>query len=135
MLTHPLHVQVGEAAISQSRFLNRREDRNWTEGEEWYALALAALTELTSAIVAEMVIVTGLPVAFYNDKAQVRDRLLGKHKVQREGRRAQLLKVTDCRVIPQPFGALLSATLDNRGRIAGTTLATGVIDVGGKPPR
>lgn len=135
VLTHPQHIQVGEAAISQSRFLNRREDRHWIEGEEWYALALAALTELTSATVAEVVIVTGLPVAFYNDKAQVRDRLLGVHKVQREGRRAQLLKVTDCRVIPQPFGALLSATLDNRGRIADKKLAmgaVGVVDVGGK---
>lgn len=135
VLVHPQHIQVGKAAISQSRFLNRREDRHWIEGEEWYALALAAFTELTSATVAEMVIVAGLPVAFYSDKAQVRDHLLGAHKVQREGRRAQLLKVTDCRVIPQPFGALLSATLDNRGRIADTTLATGavgVIDVGGK---
>jgi len=135
VLTHPVNAMVGEEAIAQSRFLNRREDRGWVESDEWYTLALAALTELTNATVAELTIVTGLPVAFYNDKAVVRDRLLGEHKVQREGRRAQTLKVTDCRVIPQPFGCLLSACLDNRGRIADSNLATGavgVVDVGGK---
>ena len=135
VLTHPVNAMVGEEAIAQSRFLNRREDRGWVESDEWHTLALAALTELTSATVAELVIVTGLPVAFYSDKAVVRDRLLGEHKVQREGRRAQTLKVKECRVIPQPFGCLLSACLDNRGRIADSHLAAGavgVIDVGGK---
>jgi len=135
VLIHPVNAMVGEEAIAQSRFLNRREDRGWIEGDEWYSLALASLTELTSATVAELVIVTGLPVTFYADKAIVRDSLLGRHKVQREGRCAQSLRVTDCRVIPQPFGALLSATLDDRGRIVDQALATGsvgVIDVGGK---
>jgi plasmid segregation protein ParM len=135
VLTHPVNAMVGEEAIAQSRFLNRREDRGWVESDEWYTLALAALTELTNATVAELAIVTGLPVAFYNDKTVVRDRLLGEHKVQREGRRAQTLKVTDCRVIPQPFGCLLSTCLDNRGRIVDSNLATGavgVVDVGGK---
>ena len=135
VLTHPSHVQVGEGAIAQSRFLNRREDRRWTESDEWYSLALASLTELTTATRADLRIVTGLPVAFYSDKAQVRDRLLGEHRVQREGRRAQVLRVSDCRVIPQPFGALLAATLDNRGRITDNGLASGavgVIDCGGK---
>ena len=135
VLSQPTNAMVGEGAIAQSRFLNRREDRAWVESDEWYTLALAALTELTSATVAELVIVTGLPVAFYSDKTAVRDRLLGEHKVQQEGRRAQTLRVMGCRVIPQPFGCLLSVCLDNRGRIADNDLATGavgVIDVGGK---
>ncbi|HIQ01893.1 MAG TPA: ParM/StbA family protein [Anaerolineales bacterium] len=135
ILTHPDHVQVGEGAVTQSRFLRRREDRHWVESAEWYALALAAFTELTVAKMVELRIVTGLPVAFYGDRQVVRDRLLGSHRVQREGRHAQTLKVVDCRVIPQPFGALLAACLDDRGRIADRDLATGamgVIDVGGK---
>jgi plasmid segregation protein ParM len=135
ILTQPMSAMIGKEAIAQSRFLNRREDRGWVESDEWYALALASLTKLTSATGADLVIVTGLPVTFYADKAVVRDRLLGEHKVQREGHRAQSLRVSDCRVIPQPFGALLSATLDDRGRIADQVLATsavGVIDVGGK---
>ena len=134
VLTAPDHVQVGEEAISQSRFLNRREDRRWIESDEWYALAMAALTELTRGSV-ELCVVTGLPIAFYSDKVLVRDRLLGEHRAQREGRRAQTFRVTDCRVIPQPFGALLAETLDNRGRIVDQALATGAVgvaDIGGK---
>jgi PRTRC genetic system protein D len=135
ILTEPAHVSIGEGAVNQSRFLKRREDRAWIESEEYYHLALAALTELTKATGAELRIVTGLPVAFYNDKAVLRDILLGEHRATREGRRGQLFKVTDCRVIPQPFGALLAEALDNRGNVADKELATGnvgVIDVGGK---
>ena len=135
ILVHPAHFQVGEGAVQQSRFLHRREDRHWIESDEWYSLFLAALTELTQANRVELQLVTGLPVAFYGDRQAVRDRLLGDHRVQREGRHAQTLQVVGCRVIPQPFGALLAATLDDRGRIVDQDLATGavgVIDVGGK---
>lgn len=135
ILTEPAHVLVGAGAVVQSRHLLRREDRGWTESDEWYCLALAAITDLTTATVAELRIVTGLPVAFYADKDKVRDRLFGEHRAQREGRRAQTFKVTDCRVIPQPFGALLAAALDDKGRITDQAMATGavgVIDVGGK---
>ncbi len=135
ILTSPAHVLIGQEAVLQSRFVNRREDRSWVESDEYYYLALAALTELTKATVAELCIVTGLPVAFYNDKAVLREVLMGEHRVTREGRRAQVFKVTDCRVIPQPFGALLAAALDDRGHIADKALAmgnVGVVDVGGK---
>lgn len=135
ILTQPDHVQVGEGAVRQSRFLHRREDRHWVESPEWYALFLAAVTELTTATATELRIVTGLPVAFYTDRQVVRDRLLGEHRVQREERHAQRITVSDCRVIPQPFGALLASTLDDKGRIVNQTLATGVvgvIDIGGK---
>lgn len=135
ILNEPARVQVGEDAVRQSRFINRREDRSWIESDEYYHLALAALTEVTKATVAELRIVTGLPVAFYNDQAILRDLLLGEHRATREGRRAQVFRVTDCRVIPQPFGALLAEALDDRGNVADMDLATGdvgVIDVGGK---
>jgi PRTRC genetic system protein D len=135
VLIAPHHVQVGAGAVSQSRFVNRREDRSWIESDEWADLALAALTELTAAKGVELMIVTGLPVAFFEDRAALRDRLLGEHRVQREGRHAQALQVTGCHVIPQPFGALLATSLDDRGRIVDRELATGavgVIDVGGK---
>ena len=135
ILIQPHHVQIGAGAVKQSRFLHRREDRRWIESDDWYNLAMAALTGLTSAKAAELHVVTGLPVAFYDDKQVVRDRLLGRHQTQREGTHAQTLTITDCRVIPQPFGALLAATLDDRGRIADATLAggtVGIIDIGGK---
>jgi hypothetical protein len=126
---------VGHRAVEQSRFVNRREDRAWIESDEYYQLILAAFTELTKATLVDLVVVTGLPVAFYSDKATLRDRFLGEHRATREGRRSQVFRVTDCRVIPQPFGSLLAAALDDRGRIADNELATGavgVIDVGGK---
>jgi len=135
ILARPGRVLVGEGAMTQSRFVNRREDRAWIESAEYYHLFLAALTELSTATAADLLLVTGLPVAFYSDKATLRGRLVGVHKVAREGRHAQSFKVSECRVIPQPFGALLAAALDDRGRIADHALATGavgVIDIGGK---
>ncbi|HUM37871.1 MAG TPA: ParM/StbA family protein, partial [Anaerolineae bacterium] len=135
VLTAPENVLIGAEAVAQSRFLARREDRRWIESAEYYALFLAALTELTSATVADVSLVTGLPVAFYDDRERLAGRLAGEHKVQREGRRSQLLRVTQVRVIPQPFGSLLALVLDERGGIADVRLAksaVGVIDVGGK---
>lgn len=61
VLVEPARVQVGEDAVRQSRFVHRREDRSWIESEEYYHLALAALTELTTATVVELRVVTGLP--------------------------------------------------------------------------
>jgi plasmid segregation protein ParM len=135
ILTEPQHVTVGAGAVEQSRFLHRREDRHWIESDEWHALALAAMTELTPAHWAELRIVTGLPVAYFDDRQAVRDRLLGEHRTQREGRGGQTFKVVDCRVIPQPFGALLAACLDDKGAVSDNDLATGrvgIIDAGGK---
>lgn len=127
---------VGQGAVEQSRFVNRREDRSWIESDEYYHLAMAAFTELTTATSIELLVVTGLPVAYYQvDRDRLHDLFLGEHRAGRPGRRQQVFRVTDCRVIPQPFGALLALALDDRGRIADQGLATGavgIIDVGGK---
>jgi plasmid segregation protein ParM len=96
---------------------------------------LAAFSELTTASRTDLVVVTGLPVAFYSDKEMLRDRFLGEHRVVREGRRTQVFRVSRVRVIPQPFGSLLSVALDDKGTVADLDLSTGrvgVIDVGGK---
>lgn len=135
ILTSPVNVQIGEGAVRQSRFVNRREDRSWIESDEYYHLALAALTELSEGTYVELCLVTGLPVSFYGDKAVLRNLLMGEHRVAREGRRAQVFNVTDCRVIPQPFGCLLAEALDDKGNVVDHDLATGnigVVDVGGK---
>jgi plasmid segregation protein ParM len=135
ILTAPDHVLIGDEAVQQSRFLNRREDRHWITSPEWRALFLAALTELTPGTSVDIEVVTGLPVAFYSDKDQVQQHVRGEHRVQREGRRTQLLRVTNARVIPQPFGSLLAAVLDDRGHIHRPDLAqaaVGLIDIGGK---
>jgi len=126
---------IGEGAIEQSRFIGRREDRNWINSDEYYRLMLAAFTELTAGTVVDLTVVTGLPIAFYSDKEDLKKRLLGEHQATRKGRRAQRFRVANARVIPQPFGALLSIALDDRGRMVDTALATGsvgIVDVGGK---
>ena len=127
---------IGEGAVAQSRFVDRREDRGWIASSAYRRLMLAGFTELTAATWCELVVVTGLPVAFYSaDKDALRDRFLGHHRVAREGRRAQTFQVSECRVIPQPFGTLLAEALNDHGKIVNHDLATGavgVIDVGGK---
>lgn len=135
ILTSPAHVLVGEQAVIQSRFLNRREDRSWIESDDYYHLALAALTEITAATLVDFRIVTGLPIAFYSDKGALRNVLLSEHRAQREDRKAQVFRVKAIRVIPQPFGCLLSEGLDDRGNVVNTDLISGnvgIIDVGGK---
>jgi plasmid segregation protein ParM len=126
---------VGEGAVAQSRFVDRREDRGWIGSDAYRRLIIAGFTELTTATSCDLLVVTGLPVAFYSDKDALRERFLGQHRVIREGRRAQLFRVTECRVIPQPFGALLAEALNNQGKIVNQNLAAGavgVIDIGGK---
>lgn len=127
-------VLVGAGAVEQSRFVSRREDRAWIESDEYRALFLAALGELSPATAVGLVVVTGLPVAFYDDRDRLALVLNGEHKAARPDRRSQSFHVADCRVVPQPFGALLAAALDDRGRIVEHDLAgrVGVIDVGGK---
>jgi plasmid segregation protein ParM len=135
ILEAPHNVSVGQEAVTQSRFLQRREDRGWIESTEWYALFLAALTELTTASRVDVGLVTGLPVAFYGDKPKVQAVLLGEHVVKREDRGTQRFVVNSARVVPQPFGALLCECLDKRGIITDHDIANGqvgVIDVGGK---
>jgi len=131
----PSNTLVGDEAIVHSRFIQRREDRSWIESDEYYMLFLAALTELEAGLWTSVRIVTGLPVAFYSDRNKLRDRLMGEHKAQRKGKAVQTFVVSECRVIPQPFGTLLAAALDDFAIIGGTDFAksmVGIIDIGGK---
>lgn len=127
---------IGEGAVLQSRFANRREDRDWIESDEYRYLLAAAFSELTTASRVDLQVVTGLPIRYYVDRAKLQEILTSQiHKVIRDDRHAQQFNVTDCRVIPQPFGTVLSMALDNRGRILDNALATGnvgIIDIGGK---
>jgi len=125
---------VGESAVQLSRFVTRHEDRQWIQSEEYLILALAAISQLTTAHGPTVQMVTGLPIAYFDDKAAVAARLVGEHRIQRVERSAQTIKITDVRVVPQPFGALLNEALDNRGSLADATYTgnVGVIDVGGK---
>lgn len=134
-LMEPEHVLVGEEAVLQSRFLNRREDRGFTASAEWYNLFLAALSEITTGS-PEALVVTGLPVAFFQgDKENVKARLTTPHTFRREGRQRQTVTVSKAVVVPEPFGTLFDVLWDDQGKVVAQDIATGsigVIDVGGK---
>lgn len=127
---------VGDAAVTHSRFLHRREDPGWFRSADYRRLLLAGLAQLTAGTAVRLQVVTGLPVATYEQgKDEVRALFLGSHRVELEGRPPQRLEVTACRVIPQPFGTVLSLALSDAGRIWDRALAegpVGVIDIGGK---
>jgi plasmid segregation protein ParM len=136
VLESPDYVLVGAAAVRKSRHAPRWEDRDWIKTDEYYHLFLAALTEITKATSADMWIVTGLPIAFYSDKDILREIMIGEHRPERKDRGwAQIFRVKDVRVIPQPFGCLLSEAINNSGVVANANLLNGevgIIDVGGK---
>ena len=126
---------VGNAALLSSRFATRREDRDWINSMHYRVLFAATLTGLTAAKYARLQVVTGLPVTYLSDRADLVERLRSAWRVRRDGRHWQTVDVTAVAVLPQPFGALLDVALDANGKIADATVATGrigVIDIGGK---
>lgn len=127
---------VGEAAIRQSRFLSRKEDRGWITSTEYYHMMCAGFSEMSSASRVDLDVVTGLPIAFYErDKDQLRSVFLGEHRFCREGRSAQVFRVRSCRVIPQPFGTVFSQAINEKGILQDNIYSTGnvgIIDIGGK---
>ena len=135
ILTHPYHVAVGDQALEQSEAIDARIDRGWLGSDKWHALALAALSELTTATSGDVFVVAGLPVSYYSDKAMVQEALLGRQSFQRKGRTRQTLTVTDVEVMPQGFGALFAECLNDNGKVADQGLRrgrVGIVDCGGK---
>jgi plasmid segregation protein ParM len=128
-------VLVGEQAVLQSRFVQRREDRSWIGSDEYVALLHGALSEMSQDRRVECRVVTGLPLAYYgSDKAELRDLLLADHRFHREGHSPQVIFIPSCRVIPQPHGSLFAAAFDDEGNVADAGLLqglVGVIDCGG----
>jgi plasmid segregation protein ParM len=95
-------------------------------------LTLAALSELESA--GPLRLVTGLPVKWYKqDRDALIEQLTGKHRIERAGRSAQSVTVTEALVTIQPFGSLFSVIYNEAGKIINPEIArgrVGVIDVG-----
>jgi len=124
---------VGESAISQSRMVQRREDRHWFESDEYTILLLAALAALN--VKGDVSIVTGLPVAFFvADKEKLQAKIMGEYTFTRNGVKFSV-NVTAVKVVPQPFGTLLDIALDADGDVIDAETANGnigIIDCGGK---
>jgi PRTRC genetic system protein D len=136
ILTSPFHKLVGEQVEEQSLFSQRWEDRDWIKTDDYLAMLYAAFTEVTGSVHANVNVVTGLPVRFYEeDRDPLKERLMGRHKISREGRQQpQTFDVVRVKVIPQNVGTYLSVALSDQGRQAVDNDfimgKVGVIDVG-----
>jgi plasmid segregation protein ParM len=126
---------IGDSAIEQSGLQSRRQDRGWIETPEYRALMLTAVTELTGATGITIQMVTGLPVGYFADRANLIGWLRAAHQVRRGGRRrAQRIEVSDVVVLPQGLAAVLSEALDERGKIKLGPISQGMVgllDIGG----
>ena len=130
-------VSVGDAAIEQSRFVDHREDRTWISSDQYKALYYAALTEASRGTRVDMTLISGLPLAFYEDRRTLENILAGEHRVYRQYDNGPMTHVYNVKayVIPQPFGALFSLGFSPSGTIADAAILQGrigIIDVGGK---
>jgi plasmid segregation protein ParM len=77
--------------------------------------------------------VSGLPIAFYEDKEKLKSIMEGEHNFKCKTMFS--IMVNNARIIPQPFGTILDNVLDEDGDIIDEKIArgtVGVIDVGGK---
>lgn len=145
--THSQLIQLGDKtswmfgneASEMSRMIFRNEEREWYKTIEYEVLLTAALREAMRYVSIgeneKAQVVTGLPVMFYDDRKQLQDIFVGGHSFFWEDGREGFINVSDCRIIPQPFGTLLGQALDMDGDIQDIELARGmigVIDCGGK---
>jgi plasmid segregation protein ParM len=128
---------VGELASKQGRpsAVRSPRDRNRVTDPITTHLADAAFAMLLPGVDGARVrLVTGLPVSFYRDANQLTQHLLGAHNILLDGR-SLTVEVEDVLVVPQPFGALLTLILDERGMMLTSALdliegRVGVLDIG-----
>lgn len=128
---------VGELASRQGRpgAVRSPRDRDRVNDPITTHLADAAFALLLPDVESARVsVVTGLPVAYYRDAARLSQNLLGTHSILLEGR-SLTVEVEEMLVVPQPFGALLSLILDERGRLMTRALElvegrVAVLDIG-----
>jgi len=130
------HYNIGNVAAEQSRFVTRKEDREWINSDEYMVLFHAALSTQFVKGPESVTVVTGLPLAYYDaDKQNIKEQFERMHHVFRDDRNVVTLNVEKCSVVPQPMGTLAHVAFDDEGNITNSTMLTGrvgIIDIGGK---
>jgi len=126
---------VGEQAELQSASGTQTLDATRTGSVEQLALFYATVSELVKTKEEEVVIVTGLPVADFDqrNKDALEDMLEGAHTVERRGKWTRDFETTGVHTIPQAMGSLFALVLNRRGKLVDGDLAEGrvaIIDVG-----
>ena len=131
---------VGEAALRQSTAVRMTTDRSRTTSEEGMALLAASLAQTATKDHQLTNLVIGLPVRFYStmkneyqklarDVHQINIISPGEAKITAR----RVVIVEDVKVLPQPFGTLFDAILDDAGGLRDKALAggkVGIIDIG-----
>lgn len=128
---------VGELAERQSK------NRSFTLDQQEFVTGFTkvlALTALATMVEPEdpIKLVAGLPISQYQKfKDQLASALTGDHKVamiDRSGERHDnVVSISEVRVVPQPFGSLLTQMLGDRGEVVNPRFLTekiGIVDVG-----
>lgn len=126
---------VGEQAELQSASGAQTLDVTRTGSSEQKALFYAAASELVKTTEEQVVVVTGLPVADFDQRNRdvLGDMLQGTHTVERRGKWTRTFETTGVYTVPQAIGSLFALVLDRRGRLVNGDLAQGrvaIIDVG-----
>jgi plasmid segregation protein ParM len=126
---------VGEQAALQSASASQTLDVTRTGSTEQKALFYAVASDLVRTTTEQIVVVSGLPVADYDErnKKELRDMLKGEHVVARQGKRRRHFEVTNVYAIPQAVGTLFALVLDRRGTLVDSDLAggrVGIVDIG-----
>lgn len=122
------------AQMAQIKLRGRAGD-DTNEFEFRALMAIAAIGKLFSGDVSGDVIhirlATGLPVRHMRDAAKFKESLIGQFHVQTDNANF-IANVTECPVMPQPYGTLYSNTLKKNGEDdeCYTYLKTGIVDVG-----
>lgn len=130
---------VGEMAERQSNVRSFTLDQSQFFGNIAKVLALSAAARLTTTYM-PIGLVTGLPIGYYREyKDSLAKLLQGDHKVvltSPNGQREEkVIKISNVRVIPQPFGSLFNLMLNDLGELGDKRYVrekTGVIDIGFK---
>lgn len=138
---------VGDLALKQSSLVYQILDKDKIKYDETSYLMKAAIGLIVPNN-SEIFLITGLPVAYYdeNQKNALREKLMGKHIVRFDWDRNNTYKyevkydIKDIKIIPQPMGTFFDFILDEKGNINKEILSklsedffessVGIIDIG-----
>jgi len=123
----------GEQALLQSRIQSAIFDRSRVHDRTYKMLFIAALVEMSKLApdTTRVQVITGLPVGFFGDRAQVVESFEGAYRITTD--HAIKLAVESVFVVPQPFGSLFRELLSEQGKIVQSDIERGrlgIIDVG-----
>jgi PRTRC genetic system protein D len=94
-------------------------------------VALAKIIRITDGDVVHVRVATGLPVDHMRDTQLLKETLLGQHLI-RTNNASFVANVTECRVMPQPYGAIYSSMFTEHGDSSEYHISekTAVVDIG-----